>query len=517
QYFERGRMEIADASVTDARTLTSGSITQGLLVRELATGNVQLGYDSFVQDDPAPIALFGGAPGADAGETLTYADFAGAVVSPAEDRTGQQIGEWIAAGGEISAAPPPVEIVAGQFETATGHNVPDVTVSWLRSNPFGVDASEALGLPISEPYWARTGKGGDGVSLVQLFERRVVVYTPDLPLAERFSLTNAGRHYYRWRYGNDPNQENAPDAEQRQILPRVEEDAGLSLPDGYQAAALAEVSGVFDIAVAPDGRLALGYSDGRIELLDPRNPAADSTTLVEHLANPAAIVWAGADLYVADDTGVSRVSDVDGDGSADDIETIIDTGFERTTVQFAAGPEAALYVAGFLAGETAAATPVAAEPALYRVATNAHIGGAELLHAGGPLSGLVVDDAGDFWTIDDSGQLARRAEDERTQRALLDASSLGAVHDLILYRRDGTSGDPYSDMLALAGDRIVRLQPPRPKESPGLATPQPSTSPGAIVDFISGFDSPTALATGLDGSLYVLDTGRGVVYQIKPV
>ena len=72
-------------------------------------------------------------------------------------------------------------------------------------------------------------------------------------------------------------------------------------------------------------------------------------------------------------------------------------------------------------------------------------------------------------------------------------------------------------MLALADGRIVRLQPARPAGRDGLASPSTTASPAAIVDFITGFDRPIAMAAALDGSLYVLDAGRGVIYQITPV
>ena len=67
-----------------------------------------------------------------------------------------------------------------------------------------------------------------------------------------------------------------------------------------------------------------------------------------------------------------------------------------------------------------------------------------------------------------------------------------------------------------ADGRIVRLQPSRPDDRPGIATPSTGSSPAAIVDFITGFDRPTAMVSGLDGSLYVLDSGRGIIYQIRP-
>lgn len=514
QYFERGRMEIADSSAST----TTGSISQGLLVREMATGYVQLGYDEFVQGEPAPIALFGSA--ADTGDAaLTYADFKDAVAIEAGDRTGELLDDWISPGGEISEETPPVDILAGSYEPVTGYTVPDVTASWLKTNPFGIEPGDALGLPISEPYWVLSGKGDAGTSLIQLFERRVVVYTPDLPLAERFSLTSAGRHYYRWRYGNDPGAEVAA-AQQRQVLPRLGEVAGLSLPDGYRAVALTEVSDVFDIAVAPDGKLALGYSDGRIELLDPRAPNAERTTLVEHLANPAGFTWAGTDLYVADDSGLHRYRDIDADGIADASDAIIDGSFERASVQLAPGPEATLYLSGNPTSTATAASPTAGSPGLYQIGPEMAAGDdiEPIDRAAGSVTSLVVDEAGALWLIDAGGQLTQYLPETGAERVLLDAGQFSTIRDLVLYRPDGTSGDPYRDMLALADGRIVRFQPSRPDDRPGIATPSAgaTTSPAAIVDFITGFGRPTAMAAGLDGSLYVLDTGRGVIYQIRP-
>jgi hypothetical protein len=37
---------------------------------------------------------------------------------------------------------------------------------------------------------------------VQLFERRVLTYTPTNPAAYQVEFGNIGQHYHRWRYGN---------------------------------------------------------------------------------------------------------------------------------------------------------------------------------------------------------------------------------------------------------------------------------------------------------------------------
>ncbi|HEX5165498.1 MAG TPA: hypothetical protein VFV93_08895 [Thermomicrobiales bacterium] len=506
QYFERGRMEMADSTAGTS----AGAISQGLLVREMATGYVQLGYDDFVQGEPAPIPLFGPSDA----DALTYADFAVPVATKAADRTGELLDDWIAPGGVISKATPPAEILAGGYEPVTGHNIPHVTASWLKTDPFGIDANDALGLPISEPYWVHSGKGESGISLIQLFERRVVVYTPNLPLAERFSLTSAGRHYYRWRYGNDPGADTADAPAQREVLARADDTAGLSLPDGYQASILSDAADAFGIAVTPNGKLAVGYNDGRIELIDPRDPTAKPTTFVEHLANPAVFTWAGTDLYVVDDSGLHRYHDRDANGVADDDETIIDGSFERASVQLAPGPDATLFLTGRPTGATGTAFAESGAPQLYQIAADAltTTDSAPAALDTTAVNALLVDDSGAVWLIDDNDQLVQYLPETSGERTLLDASQFASVRDVLLYRPDGTSGNPYRDMLALADGRIVRLQPSRPDS----ASPSAGTGPAAIVDFITGFDRPTAMVSGLDGSLYVLDTGRDVIYQIKP-
>ena len=61
-----------------------------------------------------------------------------------------------------------------------------------------------MGRPISEPYWARINIGckAEQWSLVQLFERRVLTYTPSNAPDWQVEMGNVGLHYYVWRYGD---------------------------------------------------------------------------------------------------------------------------------------------------------------------------------------------------------------------------------------------------------------------------------------------------------------------------
>jgi hypothetical protein len=93
------------------------------------------------------------------------------------------------------------------YQAVTGHNIPDVLWNWMNSpaNGFrqaeGVDWVYVLGLPITEPFWIDSTVGGVTKRvLVQLFERRVLTYTPSNPLQYQIEFGNIGLHYYQWRY-----------------------------------------------------------------------------------------------------------------------------------------------------------------------------------------------------------------------------------------------------------------------------------------------------------------------------
>jgi hypothetical protein len=103
------------------------------------------------------------------------------------------------------------------FVPETGHNIPDVFYNWLQnqgqiydratdSYQYGkvFDWVSTVGLPITEAYWVRAKVAGvEQDVLVQLYERRVLTYTPANPTAFQVEMGNVGQHYYRWRYNND--------------------------------------------------------------------------------------------------------------------------------------------------------------------------------------------------------------------------------------------------------------------------------------------------------------------------
>jgi hypothetical protein len=91
----------------------------------------------------------------------------------------------------------------GSYDPLLGHNIAAVFDTYLAALP--VPWQTSVGLPLSEPYWVRTNLDGDPTwVLVQAFERRVLTYTPDNDPEWRVEMGNIGRHYYTWRYGEEP-------------------------------------------------------------------------------------------------------------------------------------------------------------------------------------------------------------------------------------------------------------------------------------------------------------------------
>jgi len=198
EYYDKGRMEIANPDLDRP----SGSyVTSGLLTRELVTGQVQTGPNSFQAAQPAAVPVTG--DGAD-NPAPTYATFAtlgaGTDAGHAPDRTGQPVSATLALDGGLGEdAGLGAGVSNAHFVAESGHNVPDAFWNWMQkqSNWVGL-----LGYPISEPYWVRATIAGkpDQAVLVQLFERRTLSFNFANAPAWRVELGNVGQQYYTWRY-----------------------------------------------------------------------------------------------------------------------------------------------------------------------------------------------------------------------------------------------------------------------------------------------------------------------------
>ena len=213
QYFDKGRMEINNPN---ANPRNSWFVTSGLLVRELITGQMQVGNADFIDREPSDVSITG-----DTSDRSgpTYASFAGVIGTKAPNRVGAYADSRIDRNGTVSPYDASGINAAriGFYAPTTGHNIPQVFYEYLTSADViyvnGRSQRGALmdnwvatmGYPLSEAYWTKSQINGiEQWVMVQPFERRVLTYVPNNPAGWQIEQGNVGRHYYRWRYGVDP-------------------------------------------------------------------------------------------------------------------------------------------------------------------------------------------------------------------------------------------------------------------------------------------------------------------------
>jgi len=189
QYFDKGRMEMP--------TPAAGAVTSGLLAVELITGRVQLGDNTFQQGTPAAIPVGGDT---DSGGP-TYAsikDNAAQLLAATSSTPGVTTTQSLSASGTLGTLTGNIHDAQATITgfDATQHNIPVAFANYRNRVGF-----LTVGLAISEPFWSSvkiSGKQRD--VLIQVFERRVMTYTPSNPEGFRVEFGNTGQHYYAWRY-----------------------------------------------------------------------------------------------------------------------------------------------------------------------------------------------------------------------------------------------------------------------------------------------------------------------------
>lgn len=212
QYFDKARMEIIDETA-DPESIWF--VTNGLLVVELMTGQMQVGNDEFVEREPAAVNVAGDADDPNGPTYETFADLQaetaldeGAVITQTVDRSGQ-----IGTNADLAEH----NVTADHFVAETGHRVASVFWEFMNSQSPVLEDGElvseelfinpffATGLPLTEAYWAEVQVAGTARwVLVQPFERRVLTYTPGNPEGFVVEAGNVGQHYYSWRYDDMP-------------------------------------------------------------------------------------------------------------------------------------------------------------------------------------------------------------------------------------------------------------------------------------------------------------------------
>lgn len=208
QYFDKARMEITHPT---GDPTSIWFVTNGLLVTELISGQMQLGDSEFESRQPAEVNVAGD-PNDPTGPT--YATFASLLNSPPLP-LGATVIQRLDRAGSVSDDPALADrnVTIGFLDDTTNHavatpfwdfmnssgviwNGQEFVVAKLFENPFF-----ATGRPITEPYWATVQVGGTPHDvLVQCFERRVLTFTPENAPEWQVEAGNVGRHYREWRY-----------------------------------------------------------------------------------------------------------------------------------------------------------------------------------------------------------------------------------------------------------------------------------------------------------------------------
>ncbi len=193
QYWDKGRMEQVGGDLADP-----WAITGGLVGRELLDARATLPVVG--DDDPVRNPL-----------TPTYADLADCtLLTPVLDRIGA-VDVLLSPDGtplvlaDLASAYTETQPIS--LDTGETYAIPQVfwtlfqTIEETTGTPWLVPIGHAL----SAPYWTLTAIDGQlREVLIQVYERRVLTYTPQNPPGWRVELGNAGRHASMWRYTDAP-------------------------------------------------------------------------------------------------------------------------------------------------------------------------------------------------------------------------------------------------------------------------------------------------------------------------
>lgn len=208
QYFDKTRMEITHP---DGDASSIWYVTNGLLAKELITGQLQLGDNTFEPHDPAQVNVAGDANDPNGPTYATFNTLMGLGATPA----GWLITQTVDRAGNVGSDDGlgSYNVTATDVGSPTNHTVASVFWDFMNSsgtvyqNGNYVNAKlfdnsfYATGYPLTEPYWTNVLVGGvQQQVLVQVFERRVLTYTPSNPEGWKVEAGNVGQHYYQWRY-----------------------------------------------------------------------------------------------------------------------------------------------------------------------------------------------------------------------------------------------------------------------------------------------------------------------------
>jgi hypothetical protein len=187
QYFDKGRMELA----TGASGVT---VTSGLLVHELITGQLQRGDNQFQALAPAPVSVAGDSTN----PFPLYRDLGSGPAVSTTTAVGSPVTLLLTPQGGSTIAPPQDErAVIALIDGQTGHGLPKGFADFRAH--VGL---QNVGLALTDPFWSDVAIAGKTQRiLIQAFERRVLTYNSTNPAPFQVEFGNVGRQYYAWRYG----------------------------------------------------------------------------------------------------------------------------------------------------------------------------------------------------------------------------------------------------------------------------------------------------------------------------
>ncbi len=210
-YYDKTRMEVTNPN--DQLANNPYYITNGLLVQEMVTGKLQLGNNSFNSFGAAEIPAAGDLSSDN--QTPSFSIYAG-LLNVNKNSNNGEIRRTLLNNGQdfTNNALPDYKVTAVHLVKETNHYIASPFWNYLNLTGLIQDQSGqekqgrifeplfyATGLPITEAYWTTTTVGGESKDvLVQLFERRVLTYTPSNSPAYRVEMGNVGIQYNQWRY-----------------------------------------------------------------------------------------------------------------------------------------------------------------------------------------------------------------------------------------------------------------------------------------------------------------------------
>ena len=208
RYYDKARMEISNPHENRS---APWYVTNGLLAREMISGQIQTGDTTFAFHGSAQILVAG-----DPNDPLApaYSDLRGLLAAePVADSA--LIVQTLDGAGRTGTDQGYTDygVFAAEYIPETNHQIASVFWDYLNSEGLIYQDGAlvngrlfdpvffATGLPITEAYWSRVLVAGERVDvLIQCFERRCLTYTPTNAPEWRVEMGNVGLHYFRWRY-----------------------------------------------------------------------------------------------------------------------------------------------------------------------------------------------------------------------------------------------------------------------------------------------------------------------------